>query len=476
MYILYSTFRQRCQIFEPAKIIRPGQPPLGWSRSSLSAIAKHANPASAFPTPPIIETAGIKNLIRLFGRHEYFRQTDNFLFLNATIIDTYCFIPLKTFIFYPMNNKNQNFAGIFEGFAEKAETANSINVFLSLLPKLPKGIFIRQYEIFHKKDIAEVINSKIEEYSSFHKIFSSSSFFGFEFNYNEKGSVYRGFFAILQGNYHYISRIITISYADFWNMVVRRLVKRFYPDAMPIFFRQNEIEQALFNLEKGLGIRYRIRISDVIAKEERNQNTNFRSRKYDTQRWWTDLPISEVFSQAKERGQWFSGIRFVIQRRIGDSDNFISQASGRLYKFGELNYNSFYPEINSFLLSHLESQAYKRLSTLDGRGMRDRNYQPVSPIEIAFDYDIFSENEEVRRFMQVVSDYPNSTKLVFHSNPYYHSSIADFVDGSSFEVWVLSSNKVVLLPQAKSTVQAFERFIGYISSNFGEGVVNEYQE
>ena len=66
--------------------------------------------------------------------------------------------------------------------------------------------------------------------------------------------------------------------------------------------------------------------------------------------------------------------------------------------------------------------------------------------------------------------------LVTTRIPRLNASIADIVDGSSFDMWVLSKNKIVVVPQAKSSAQAFERLIAYIFSKFNEGTVNVYEE
>jgi len=111
---------------------------------------------------------------------------------------------------------------------------------------------------------------------------------------------------------------------------------------------------------------------------------------------------------------------------------------------------------------------------LHGRGVRERNYQPGLPIEISYGHDIFVDAEEVRRFGDVISKYPNATKAVYHANPYYHASVADFLEGSSFGIWVLSPRRILLVPQAKSSEKAFERLISYIFSEFREGTIGEY--
>ena len=364
---------------------------------------------------------------------------------------------------------------IFEGYADNLGDLNALQSYLAVMPKLSRNLYVRQFQIFHKTELFEIIKKKVSGITRIRKISNNSDFFCFEFKIGNTKNVDRGYFAIIPGSSKEFSRITSISYSDYWNIVVRRIVKRLYPEAMPVFFRQDEIENAFLNLERSLGMNFRIRIADVTAKEERNQN-NVKQRTFDTQRRWTDLPIKDVFTQAKERGQWFTGLRFVIQQRYGNSDRFISKASGRIHKYGEIYFDHFYSEISKNFLDILEALASKRFSILDGRGLREQNYQAVKPIEIAFEYEIFNDIEEIRRFGRVVSNYPNATKSVYHSNPYYHASIADFLDGSSFDLWVLSPQKIVILPQAKSSSQAFERIISHISSNFYEGVVDEYRE
>lgn len=58
--------------------------------------------------------------------------------------------------------------------------------------------------------------------------------------------------------------------------------------------------------------------------------------------------------------------------------------------------------------------------------------------------------------------------------PRFHASIADVLDGSSFEIWVVSPNRILIVPQAKSSVAAFIRLISHIFSEFGEGDIAEY--
>lgn len=60
-------------------------------------------------------------------------------------------------------------------------------------------------------------------------------------------------------------------------------------------------------------------------------------------------------------------------------------------------------------------------------------------------------------------------------SPNVHASIADFIDGSSFEVWVLSPKRILIVPGPKCSIPALMRFTNYIFEEFEEGEIAEYQ-
>lgn len=130
--------------------------------------------------------------------------------------------------------------------------------------------------------------------------------------------------------------------------------------------------------------------------------------------------------------------------------------------------------MEQFLIEPLTGFVDQRLQKFQKKGIRERNYQPSIPLEILFDYNKFDDIEEIRRFGSVLTKYPNSSIAIYHSNPYYHANLADFDDGSSFDIWILSSKRVIIKPQLKASPQAFERLISFISSEYGEGEICDY--
>lgn len=361
----------------------------------------------------------------------------------------------------------------FAGVAAIADSPAAIDAHFSMTQRMHQHVAIRQFIIYHKGDVLVPLDKQARKFTEFESLNSAFPVFKVGLTKDEKDI--SGIIAIVPGSQENISRIVTVSHSDFWYVIVKRLAKSFYPDAMPVFFRQQEIEEALLSLETSLHQGLSIHLSDVTSREVRSKTTRSPIKEYDTRRWWTDLPWRDVFLRAQEKSEWFTGLKFVVQRE-DKSGTAHSVASGRLYKNGEVHYDFQHELFSRTVIATLEQRASERLSLFEERGSRERNYHPSEPIEIAFDFDAFTGVEDVREFGAIMSKYPHSTKAVYHGNPYYHASIADYLDGSSFELWVLSQNKIVIVPQAKSSAQAFERLISYVFTEFNEGTVNVYEE
>ncbi len=368
----------------------------------------------------------------------------------------------------------ENSIARFSDVVISAKTSEFIDTYLQVAPAPPPYAAVRQYVLFHTSNLVELLENKIpQKYPFIRRVQTEAPVFQIRTPKKQKHSI-TGVFAILPGTRSDFHRLVTVSYTPFWALGIRRLVRYLYPDAMPVFFKQNEIRDSLLALEHSLASNRRIRITEVTMKRKKSNDGSVDYRQFETDRLWTELSVDEIFSQAQERNQWFTGIRFKIESKSNSSKGYTAVASARIYKTGEISYDLLHSEMSSVVLPVLEEYAAKRLELLKGRGIRERNYSPGLPIEISYSLDVFENVSEIHRFGDVISKYPNSTKAVYHANPYYHASVADFLDGSSFEVWILSPKRIIIVPQAKSSEQAFQRLIAYIFTEYREGSINEY--
>lgn len=366
----------------------------------------------------------------------------------------------------------------FESWVSGLSSPDDFSGILSMFNKFDNHIFLRESILYHKGDFSGVIkkmslfaNFQIQSYDSIPWLYKVQSNIG---NQEEKLS---GLLVFIPGKFPNMYRAVTVSKSVFWNNAIRKLIRRAYPEAMRVFFKQNEIREALKVLENNVGEGFRVHILDGTLKAKRNKGESFKKALFNTDRVWRDQSIDEMFEEALEKSQWFTSLTFAIQKKLGKNPQvYSSVAIGKIGKFGEISSNFYFDMIEEHITSVLEGYAYDRLELYQNRGIRERDYKPSPPLEIKFSFDVFSDIEEIHRFGVSMEKYPDSSIAVFHGNPYYHANIADYEDGSSFDVWILSPNGILIVPQARATPQALERITSHIFYEFREGVVNEYVE
>lgn len=366
----------------------------------------------------------------------------------------------------------------FAQWAAYAESPQSINTLLGMVePHLPRFGRFRLYLLYHQGDIFDSVVGQLRRWAFLRPEMVNPKTHSISAQYvapKPESHPERGVFALLPSSQPDIHRLAAVSLSDFWYRAVRRFVSRAYPLAMPVFFKQSEMYEALKTFEAGFQSGFRIRIIESTFKGIREPNRPQESRRFDTDRVWRDQTIDEAFDECREQNKWFKSITYRIMIRKGDSDRYKPVGTGRIYKNGHISYDGYHLQVTNILLPLLERRASDRLRLLRNRGRMDRNYEPGAPIEISYGSDVFGDVSEVQRFGRVIDGYPNATKAVYHANPYYHASIADFLEGSSFEIWILSSRQILLIPQAQSTEQAYERLISHIFTEFREGTIGEY--
>lgn len=356
---------------------------------------------------------------------------------------------------------------------QSKDSLKDIESFLDNLPRLPLYTNVNEAILYCNKGIThfeQVIaknpNFDVIGYDPLRLIYRSK----------KEGALVSAIIPSLSKN---VFRSVAISRSRIWDQFSRKFIKRQYPLIVPIFFKQNELERSFNKFELALGSQFRIRILDLTVRERRtlgvveSSKNHIEKKSVDTKRWWTDLSLFEVFNTAKDESLWISSFKFAIQKKQNRENSYQNVTVGRISNNGFVHFNGSYHDINQFLVSSLEFEAEDRIKLFENRGIKERNYHPSKPIQITYPFDIFSETKEIRKIGRTFSEYPNSSRIEYHCNPYYHASIADFLDGSSFDIWILTNRQLLIVPQTTSSVQAFERLTSYIFAQIGEGVIDE---
>jgi len=281
-----------------------------------------------------------------------------------------------------------------------------------------------------------------------------------------------GHLAFLPSSHRNIYRVVGLNNPAFWHKVGSRFIERCYPYLVRIFFKQEELRRVLVAFEESLASRFEMSVTDSTLKEKRQlvQKSTRRIDEFDSERRWALSSISKAFESAADRRQWFKSIRLNL-RNIGGKD---VAATVRVTKHGLVAQDHLYDLSMRNLFPNLEGIAFSKTELFANRGLKERDYLPAKPVAIDYPVDVFDERSNVRRLAAALKAYPNSSKAIYHGNPYLHMSLADFIDGSSFEIWVLSPRRIILVPQARASVASHERLVSYVFEKFKEGEAREY--
>ena len=117
--------------------------------------------------------------------------------------------------------------------------------------------------------------------------------------------------------------------------------------------------------------------------------------------------------------------------------------------------------------------AQTRYDFLHGRARSKDTGFHSRPFNIEFDIPIFDSRENIRTLQGVLKKIPAVTCTTLHGNPYFHAILVDYSDGSSYEVLVISGNRITVIPQGRSTVGALQRLCSAVFFDFREGELRE---
>ena len=360
-------------------------------------------------------------------------------------------------------------------FSEFALTCGSTHELLSYLYTLPavsSPISYRQILLFisEERSISDIISHNCKK-NQINILSYNSSTYSFKLSrtYGNEKRV-EGTITIIKSKRSGLYYLISVCDSNFWNYLVRFLIRHAYPQIKSLFYTQSEIKKALIIIKEKYSSSKDFRIRETTTKEKRENEFRF-----DTERRWTNLSIDQMFLQAKERNQLFISILIHVFKISESRKRKILTNVIKIYKNGEIFCSALDNNLVLYLTNFLENNVVERLALFKDRSLRDKPKEPSKPLEVVYDIDIFSKKEEFNRFRDLIKKYPNSNKSIFHLNPYFYVNLMDLLDGSSFDIWVIGPDRINFVPQAKSSQQSFEKIINYIFENFKEGRIQEME-
>jgi hypothetical protein len=108
------------------------------------------------------------------------------------------------------------------------------------------------------------------------------------------------------------------------------------------------------------------------------------------------------------------------------------------------------------------------------RSRKDNPNLDAKPLAISFPAGQFDDVGENAKFIRAMRTLKTASVSVLHGNPYIHLAVIDYFDGSTFDVWVLDPNSIIVVPQMYGSVGAIKRLVNHVFDTYAEGEVSEY--
>lgn len=367
----------------------------------------------------------------------------------------------------------------FEHAVAASASASEVRDFLESVTRTHPYTPVRMYLLFYEGDLRAYLARRAGRSADLRVANPEAGGFELQLTYGrEHVRTVRGLFNILPSTVDRLYRLVSVSHSDFWNIAVQRFVKNDYPRLARVFFRQIELRQGMESLEHELSPHYRLVVKQTSVVKGRRTGRRIppAGAEYDTERQWSDegITIHQAFDGAQEFDQLFTRVGFQMEASRLTPPTMEGMASCQLHKGGQVYLTGLYAKLASGLLPVLERAVGERLKLFERRGLIERDYEPAKPLEITFRRPLFADRETLQQFIELLVNYRRATTAVVHGNPYVHASVADFDDGSSFELWVLNPKRILLLPRSRASIAALGRLTEYVFSEFEEGDVSEY--
>lgn len=275
-------------------------------------------------------------------------------------------------------------------------------------------------------------------------------------------------FALFNHEQPDIKVVVAVATTDQWVALLREL-RRLYPALVPIYLSQSELVKAVHTLRQRRPD-FELRVRELSAREALARGGTRRTRSV---REWTDEALDDALLHVADRRQTLVSLQMAFYKKLEGTVDVSPATLCKVTKRSEIEASGSYTLAWSTVVDHIAEIGQRKLVFYSRRGLRERAYRPA-PLAINFGSPVFEKVEEVRRLVLQLSKYPHSMHAVQHGNPYAHVRLSDRLDGSAFDVWAVSPERLVVVPRLRATAAAVERLVHYVFDSFREGEVSDF--
>lgn len=274
------------------------------------------------------------------------------------------------------------------------------------------------------------------------------------------------FFIYEHPEYTKVYVAITIESSNFFRRGLKPFIEGLFPHTMMTFITHQRLKKILekFQVEN--------QFLDLIitrASQRFRFNSNGKERKIVPSVSWPKMNLIEAFDWIYQNNGWFQSLQF---KATGPTSS-IGEVS--ITRQGIIKTTHQFSKVFEGFVHPVCKVIYENSEFFGNRSRVNNTKLSARPLTIDFESEQFQDVSENEKFIAALKYLKKASVSVLHGNPYIHLSVIDYFDGSTFDLWVLNSNQLVIVPQMKASIFSIKRLINHIFDKYAEGAIREYE-
>jgi hypothetical protein len=275
------------------------------------------------------------------------------------------------------------------------------------------------------------------------------------------------FFIYEHPGYNKVYVALTIESNQFFRRAMLPFFDSYFPQMMMTFISHKKLRKLLekFQMEN--------QFSNLIithASHRLRFNGEGKEKKIVPMVSWPKMDLDQAFNWVYQNNGWFQSLKFTAMRQ----NNPAAEIS--ITRQGVIRTTRLFSKVFESFVMPICKTINENNEFFGNRSRRDNRNLAARPLTIDFGIEQFSDPSENIKFIQSLRRLNKSSISVLHGNPYIHLSVIDYFDGSAFDLWVLNSSQLFIVPQMRGSIFSIKRLINHIFDTYGEGDIKEYRE
>lgn len=313
-------------------------------------------------------------------------------------------------------------------------------------------------------------------------ISKNSAFASIGLSFTKKDKIINGKFSIVKTEFPGVYLLISHESSIFIREALLKLLNKLYPYVSQAFLSSHKLLQILRDLHKNHPEKT-IRLRKIVSKSRILQKGS--KKKIESEIKWTDLSYEDAFRIVFENDRWINSVDFelIYKKPYAEHDlfgqpkgYFTKETLGNLSRVGIFKCKEEFLFFYQTVIKNMCEFAVKDMNLFKDRArVKATNFKP-KPIIIEYEEDVFKDRTQNKKLINVINKLPQTAVSAFHANPYLHLSILDYKDLSSYDLWVLSNKRIVIVPQMRASHVSLNRLCNQIFTSFKEGEIKDFSE